>query len=522
MFVGGVPQDLNQDDLYAIFSEYAGVKKAWLQKCRTADDGSGNSTCPPQNHRGFGFVIFHDAHAIDELLGSGPSRFIILRSGAKLEVKRALSSNKMGQESAAAGGSQAVGRNGRGHQPHQSLRGSGPTAADLPSNHIVGSASGQARSGAVGGQAGGLRGSGARNNLGSTGPSAAAAAAAVAAGQAFGGRLAQGHTAAAADPAFAQLEALQAARISAAAAYGAALSGPHHLAATLGPPGQGQSAQLREAVVRFYHTHCPEKLTEHDLIDCICSAYEGREAELDAALRQKYGMGLNLSMRKAPPGFAPTPPLPGGGRGRPRTASTGTDTTASSACYTVGEPAYAPTTNAEAWRFALAASGGRLGLSGAAAPFGATATLAPTHPAVSAALAAASTPAGRQAAAAAAAARAARPYPAMSDDGSDPETAVGKEAYLGAPGMLPSWMDAETMDSVGLGAYGLPAPGLLGDHYAPHSVPEPEGPDFSWVSRIVDDSSEGLELPEDVARALVGKSATSIQRKDYLPANVVW
>lgn len=91
VFVGGVPQDLNQDDLYAIFSSYAAVKKAWLQNCRVTDEHS----CPPHNHRGFGFVIFYDASAIEELLGSNPSRFVVLRSGAKLEVKRALSSNKM-------------------------------------------------------------------------------------------------------------------------------------------------------------------------------------------------------------------------------------------------------------------------------------------------------------------------------------------------------------------------------------------------------------------------------------------
>eukprot|EP00411_Alexandrium_monilatum_P052253 CAMPEP_0175438668 /NCGR_PEP_ID=MMETSP0095-20121207/56143_1 /TAXON_ID=311494 /ORGANISM="Alexandrium monilatum, Strain CCMP3105" /LENGTH=103 /DNA_ID=CAMNT_0016738457 /DNA_START=84 /DNA_END=392 /DNA_ORIENTATION=- len=96
VFVGGVPQDLNQDDLYAIFSEYAVVKRAWLQKCRTADDGSGGGPGPAQNHRGFGFVIFHDAHVIDGLLGTGASRFVVLRNGAKLEVKRALSSNKTG------------------------------------------------------------------------------------------------------------------------------------------------------------------------------------------------------------------------------------------------------------------------------------------------------------------------------------------------------------------------------------------------------------------------------------------
>ncbi|CAK0862937.1 unnamed protein product [Prorocentrum cordatum] len=103
VFVGGVPQDLTQDELYTIFCEYAGVKKAWLQKCRPADHGSGNgSACPPQNHRGFGFVIFHEARAIDDLLGSGASRFILLRNGAKLEVKRALSSNKMGTTQADA------------------------------------------------------------------------------------------------------------------------------------------------------------------------------------------------------------------------------------------------------------------------------------------------------------------------------------------------------------------------------------------------------------------------------------
>lgn len=39
-----------------------------------------------QNHRGFGFVIFHDALAIDELLGSAASRFIVLRNGTKLEA----------------------------------------------------------------------------------------------------------------------------------------------------------------------------------------------------------------------------------------------------------------------------------------------------------------------------------------------------------------------------------------------------------------------------------------------------
>merc|ERR1719384_3074949 len=83
VFVGGVPQDLSQDDLYTIFSEFAKVKKAWLQRYRP--NGSNQSHSPPHNHRGFGFVIFHDASAVELLLSNYPSRFVILRDGRKIE-----------------------------------------------------------------------------------------------------------------------------------------------------------------------------------------------------------------------------------------------------------------------------------------------------------------------------------------------------------------------------------------------------------------------------------------------------
>merc|ERR1712060_682150 len=49
----------------------------------------------PHNHRGFGFVIFEDANAIELLLGNAQSRFLILPDGRKLEVKRAVSSSNM-------------------------------------------------------------------------------------------------------------------------------------------------------------------------------------------------------------------------------------------------------------------------------------------------------------------------------------------------------------------------------------------------------------------------------------------
>lgn len=93
VFIGGVPQDMNQDDLYNLFSEFGGVKKAWLQSYRTV--GRMNQS-PPHNHRGFGFVIFYDNTSVDQLLGKQFSRFMPLPDGRRLEVKRAVPSSDLG------------------------------------------------------------------------------------------------------------------------------------------------------------------------------------------------------------------------------------------------------------------------------------------------------------------------------------------------------------------------------------------------------------------------------------------
>lgn len=108
VFVGGIPQDMGQDDLYTVFSEFAGVKKAWLQRHR--NHGSPNSR-PPQNHRGFGFVIFYDSNAVDQLLGNNPARFIVLKDGRKLEVKRAVSNTDMTNDGAAPSPASPQGNN---------------------------------------------------------------------------------------------------------------------------------------------------------------------------------------------------------------------------------------------------------------------------------------------------------------------------------------------------------------------------------------------------------------------------
>lgn len=266
VFVGGVPQDLNQDDLYAIFSDFAGVKKAWLQKCRSAEEGgASNLASPPQNHRGFGFVIFHDAHAIDDLLGAASSRFIVLRNGNKLEVKRALSSNKMAGPPGdlALTSEQAT----RRHQQQQALH----TAAGRHSGgpwHTTNDAVVLRQLAII-----------QQSNM--TPSEAAIAAQAI-------------YTSGGQQALYGALLAPQANGFRPMLPPMAALPQLPPLQALGLGELQPRPPPLREAIMRFYNQHRPEKLSERDFIDFICNVYEGREAELDEALRQKYGIGLRL------------------------------------------------------------------------------------------------------------------------------------------------------------------------------------------------------------------------------------
>jgi len=341
-FVGGVPQDLDQEDLYAIFSEYALVKKAWLQKYRTTDENGSQSTATPtpRNHRGFGFVIFHDANAIDALLGGASSRFITLRSGALLEVKRALSSNKIG----ALQWNQAEGA----LQTH-------PNSQEVLASKVTSSRNWD--SPAPSGSAGEPRGppaavtsmflSAPASSVGhqivqhgaSPTPWTGADANvfrehAAAAHHATSPANLVAHTSCTAQTPLVHRSLLANVGMPCGEPWPAldAIAEPYnampwHIPA---PPGlataplssapgselrQEQSSmrqQLREAIMQFYFEHRPEKLTEHDFIDWICSIYEGREAELDDALRHKYGTGLRLrgleehpSKQQAAPGADP-------------------------------------------------------------------------------------------------------------------------------------------------------------------------------------------------------------------------
>jgi len=113
VFVGGVPQDYTQEDLKKLFQEYAPVKRAWVQQHKTKRSATERSA--PQNHRGFGWVIFQDpvvkkdprggptpaaedegrGSYVDAILGSDDSRLLPLGDGRHVEVKRAKDAQEM-------------------------------------------------------------------------------------------------------------------------------------------------------------------------------------------------------------------------------------------------------------------------------------------------------------------------------------------------------------------------------------------------------------------------------------------
>lgn len=119
IFVGGVPQEMSKDDFYSFFDSIARVKRAWLQKCYTS---KAQRSLP---HRGFGFVIFQEAEAVERLLplrgGAGCHwdkenilcRYLMTPEGRRLEIKRATPSSKKsvgaaGGPGTAPGGSMVV------------------------------------------------------------------------------------------------------------------------------------------------------------------------------------------------------------------------------------------------------------------------------------------------------------------------------------------------------------------------------------------------------------------------------
>jgi len=93
MFVGGVPQNMNQDDywkfLEGVVGDNGSISNCWIQKPR---QGDGMPTS--QNHRGFGFVVFKEASTVRKLLDGQESRFILTPDGRRMEFKAAESTKK--------------------------------------------------------------------------------------------------------------------------------------------------------------------------------------------------------------------------------------------------------------------------------------------------------------------------------------------------------------------------------------------------------------------------------------------
>lgn len=101
VFVGGVPQEMDDAEFLSLFSSIARVDQAWLQ--RSSDVSS------MLNHRGFGFVVFHESSSVDMLLGSHVSGYLCLGGDRRLEIKRAIRASKLADgPSATGGGNNAV------------------------------------------------------------------------------------------------------------------------------------------------------------------------------------------------------------------------------------------------------------------------------------------------------------------------------------------------------------------------------------------------------------------------------
>jgi hypothetical protein len=113
VFVGGIPQTVDQNGLYHMFSKAGKVKKTWIQTHR--GDRSEDSSSTARNHRGFGFVIFHEKQSVDRMLGDKPS--IRFGEDVQLEVRRAI--GKIGAcnaEDPEAGSPKQRARKGKGPQ----------------------------------------------------------------------------------------------------------------------------------------------------------------------------------------------------------------------------------------------------------------------------------------------------------------------------------------------------------------------------------------------------------------------
>lgn len=94
LFVGGIPQQMTQEELARVLSQIGRVERAWLQKRRYSQ---AHQTASALTHRGFGFALFESEAAVDRWLGGSSSRFLELQDweGRRLEVKKAVDSKEI-------------------------------------------------------------------------------------------------------------------------------------------------------------------------------------------------------------------------------------------------------------------------------------------------------------------------------------------------------------------------------------------------------------------------------------------
>jgi len=94
LFVGGIPQQMTQEELAQVLSQIGRVERAWLQKRRYSQ---AHQTASALTHRGFGFALFESQASVDRWLGGKSSRFLELKDweGRMLEIKKAVDSKEV-------------------------------------------------------------------------------------------------------------------------------------------------------------------------------------------------------------------------------------------------------------------------------------------------------------------------------------------------------------------------------------------------------------------------------------------
>lgn len=123
IFVGGVPQHVDDNTFNSMFSRFGRVKNSWLQKPRPEVPGA--------KHRGFGFVVFQDEKVLEHLLGAKNEVHMLVGDGINVEIKRAITKDQMYTSAPRDSGAQEHVQPIQAHSNHAPIRAPTPQSPQV-------------------------------------------------------------------------------------------------------------------------------------------------------------------------------------------------------------------------------------------------------------------------------------------------------------------------------------------------------------------------------------------------------